>query len=47
MMKKIPGVMTRVCAVEVATPPMIGASIDFMTSDPTPVLHMMGTALRA
>ena len=30
--------------VEVAIPPMIGAAIGFMMSDPTPVLDRIGTS---
>ena len=29
--------------VEVTIPPMIGAAMGFMMSDPTPVLHRIGT----
>ena len=29
--------------VDVIIPPIIGAAIGFMMSDPTPVLHMIGT----
>ena len=30
--------------VDVTIPPMIGAAVGFITSDPTPVLHMIGTS---
>ena len=30
--------------VEVIIPPMIGAAIGCMTSEPTPLLHMIGTS---
>ncbi len=44
MMKKITGVMISTCTVDVTMPPMIGAAIGFMTSDPIPVLHMIGSS---
>jgi hypothetical protein len=31
--------------VDVTMPPMIGAAIGFITSEPTPLLHMIGTRL--
>ena len=36
--------MTSTWMVDVIMPPMIGAAIGFMMSEPTPVLHMMGTS---
>ena len=39
------GVITSTWIVDVIMPPRIGAAIGFMTSEPTPLLHMMGTRL--
>ena len=36
------GVMMSTWIVEVTMPPMIGAAMGFITSEPTPWLHMIG-----
>ena len=45
MRKKTIGVMNNTCTAEVNIPPTIGTAIGFMTSDPTPELHWMGSRL--
>ena len=42
MMQKMTGVITSTWMVDVTIPPMIGVTIGFITSELTPVLHMMG-----
>jgi hypothetical protein len=38
------GITTSVGAVEETIPPIIGTAIRCITSDPVPVLHMMGSS---